>query len=367
MAQYLHLYGSESAFNAEYNGEDYREPWVSYTNDNASTEHVNYNKPEWEKLRGTPLTFEVTSDGDIKWSRSSKYGSSARTLYYTINGGPESSITSNSTTLSASFPVVAGDVVRFYATYPSYADRNSPGDHFSFSGTTCGFNLKGNILSLINRYNFRTMDSVVITGYTVGRTFAYLFEYCTGLTNADKLIIPIKTLGTGTLSDLFIGCTSLRTPPDLTFIETMGDYGFLGMFSRCSNLQRAPELPCMTLASQCYQDMFYNCTSLTEAPELPANTLALNCYGSMFCGCTGLTKAPDLLAPVLASYSYSYMFRDCTNINYIKCLATDISADSCVSDWTSGVAATGTFVKKAGVTWRSGIHGIPNGWTVIEV
>ena len=44
MGQYLHLYGSESAFNVEYNGEDYHEPWVSYTYENGETPHVDYNK-----------------------------------------------------------------------------------------------------------------------------------------------------------------------------------------------------------------------------------------------------------------------------------------------------------------------------------
>ena len=31
MGKYLHHYGTESDFNTAYNGEDYIEPWVSYT------------------------------------------------------------------------------------------------------------------------------------------------------------------------------------------------------------------------------------------------------------------------------------------------------------------------------------------------
>lgn len=79
------------------------------------------------------------------------------------------------------------------------------------------------------------------------------------------------------------------------------------------------------------------------------------------------TKAPDLPAEVLEKYSYQYMFQNCSNLNYVKCLATDISASSSHSNWLNGVAANGTFVKKAGVTWPSGVSGIPNGWTVTEV
>jgi len=85
--------------------------------------------------------------------------------------------------------------------------------------------------------------------------------------------------------------------------------------------------------------MFENCTSLISAPELPATTLESGCYNQMF--------------------------RSCTNLNYIKCLATNISARNCTEYWVLKVAATGTFVKDASMSsWTTGISGIPSGWTV---
>ena len=98
----------------------------------------------------------------------------------------------------------------------------------------------------------------------------------------------------------------------------------------------------MILAEGCYQHMFYGCTSLTTAPELPATTLVEGCYQNMFI--------------------------DCRNLNHIKCLATDISANSCTNFWVSGVAASGTFVKNANMSsWRTGSsNGIPRNWTVEE-
>ena len=39
--QYLHKFETDSAFEAEYNGEDYKEPWVSLTSENGE---VNYNR-----------------------------------------------------------------------------------------------------------------------------------------------------------------------------------------------------------------------------------------------------------------------------------------------------------------------------------
>ena len=89
------------------------------------------------------------------------------------------------------------------------------------------------------------------------------------------------------------------------------------------------------------------------------------CY-SMFSGCSSLTTAPELPATKLASGCYSYMFKGCSNLNYIKCLATDISATDCTTNWVNGVAETGTFVKEIGVEWETGINGIPEGWTVEE-
>ena len=46
MAKYLHLYGTTSAFQADYNGEYYHEPWTSFTKQDGD---VNYNKRTDEK------------------------------------------------------------------------------------------------------------------------------------------------------------------------------------------------------------------------------------------------------------------------------------------------------------------------------
>lgn len=117
-----------------------------------------------------------------------------------------------------------------------------------------------------------------------------------------------------------------------------------------------------------FASMFHGCTSLTQAPELPATTLAYYCYGDMFRLCTSLTEAPVLPATTLARYCYKSMFQNCTKLEYIKCLATDISDSGCTYAWVSGVAKSGTFVKNNSTTsWPSGSSGIPDGWTVIGI
>jgi len=69
----------------------------------------------------------------------------------------------------------------------------------------------------------------------------------------------------------------------------------------------------------------------------------------------------------LISNCYREMFYGCKKLNYIKCLATNISASYALYNWLKSASSTGTFYKKAGVTYPSDTSGIPTGWTVVEV
>jgi len=79
-----------------------------------------------------------------------------------------------------------------------------------------------------------------------------------------------------------------------------------------------------------------------------------------------LTSAPVLPATSLVSGCYKTMFKNCSSLNTVTCLATSISAAECTQNWLYGVASTGTrtFTKAQGVTWSTGVSGIPSGWTV---
>ena len=115
--------------------------------------------------------------------------------------------------------------------------------------------------------------------------------------------------------------------------------------------------------------LLQDCSSLTDAPALPVETLAKYCYNGMFAGCSSLTTAPVLPAPTLADFCYVDMFSGCTNLRAVTCLATNISAADCTTDWLkdAGTAVTGTktFYKAASMeNWTTGDNGIPSGWTV---
>ena len=352
------------------------------------------------------LTFEIVSAGSINWCATD--ASMAKSIEYKKNDGAWATITSNTGASAPSISVVAGDTLQFRGNNTAYADSN---EHTSFSGSTAKFEVKGNIMSLINSTDFETIATLA-----ADYTFYAFFEYCTGLTSAGNLILPATTLANSCYIRMFYGCTSLVTAPALpaaTLTESCYSYMFAdctsltkapvlpattlangcyyGIFSRCTSLTSAPALPATILAERCYGSMFYGCTTLTTPPELPATTLAPSCYSSMFwdcsslttapalpattlvpsCysemfyGCTSLTAAPALPATTLVDGCYYFMFYGCTNLNYIKCLATDIPTSNCIYNWVNGVADTGTFVKNKDMSsWTTGANGIPEGWEV---
>ena len=120
-----------------------------------------------------------------------------------------------------------------------------------------------------------------------------------------------------------------------------------------------------------FSGLFFSYSKMISDEEhklvLPATTLTNDCYRHLFYGCTNLTTAPELPAPTLVQSCYSEMFGGCSKLNYITCLATDISASNCTGNWVSSVASTGIFVKNPRMNgWPTGNSGIPTGWTVIN-
>ena len=256
----------------------------------------------------------------------------------------------------------------------SYADQNNYCNISAQGGDFQYVNIYGNIMSLIygdnfygqtvlnNTNNFKLLFADELDNISSGSTVHII--HANRIRSAQHLMMPATTLSTNCYSNMFSNCEHLTTAPELP--ATTLSYGcYSQMFIDCTSLISPPELPATTLSDSCYFGMFNGCTSLTTAPELPATTLSNECYRSMFIYCTSLTTAPELPATTLVPYCYYSMFYDCHNLNYIKCLATDISANDCTYGWTGFVASTGTFVKNPNMTnWHTVTYGIPSGWTV---
>ncbi len=338
MDKSLHLFDTEAEFQTKYWSAEYEEPWVSLTDENGN---VKFNKSKYERMLETPLTFEITSAGDICWLFINNSGNGeAKTLEYKKNDGNWTEITS--TTGGSRISVSAGDEVQFRGDNVGMS-YSSTTLHYrnEFSGTTAEFKVKGNIMSLLDKDDFldkRTFDQ--------GAEFAFflLFNACSGLTDASDMVLPATALTASCYRSMFQQCTNLvHSPEELpatvlaescyrtmfpscpsleTAPKSIGDadtvmppYACQSMFQNAVSLVKTPELPASTLGAYCYYQMFYGCTSLTKTPEaLPATILADRCYQFMFDGCTSLTKAPEMYATTLALRCCEGMFRDCTNL-----------------------------------------------------
>ncbi len=349
------------------------------------------------------LTFRALESGTFKFSGTTP--TTANTLQYSVDSGA----TWNTLAFNTDSPTVQSGGTIMWKASGLATDTNNGTLKFISTGR---FEAEGNVMSLISGDTFTSATTIPSNNY-----FHWLFNGCSGLTSAENMVLPATTLAVGCYSQMFQGCTSLTTPPQLPATTlanscysymfngctslatapelpatTLADWCYSGMFQGCTNLTTAPQLPATTLTNSCYQNMFYACTSLTTAPELPATTLADYCYYSMFenCSslttapqlpattlaeccyqgmfenCSSLTTAPQLPATTLADYCYYSMFDSCTSLNSITCLATDISAVDCTTSWVNGVASTGTFTSAVGMAdWRCGKNGIPTDWTVV--
>ena len=366
----------------------------------------------WQEAVVSYLTFDILSGGNIAFGYMSWVGDPIyKTIEYKINDGEWTSLTSQPSvsqqkpetaeevvdSFPSKFAVSAGDVVQFRGNNATYAALSGESENgYSAFFSSARFNVKGNIMSLVDKENFKTLTTLVSAG-----TFESLFTGCYKLASAGELILPATTLTEYCYGNMFSNLfddmgydvgTELTTAPSILPATTLANHCYDSMFKGCTGLTIAPALPATTLAQSCYSEMFLGCTSLTTAPALPATTLADYCYSSMFDTCEGLTTAPSILpattlaegcydymfsyctslttapelpATTLTDYCYDYMFDGCTSLNYIKCLATDISASECTTRWVNGVASTGTFVKNPNMSsWTTGTDGIPSGWTV---
>ena len=99
--------------------------------------------------------------------------------------------------------------------------------------------------------------------------------------------------------------------------------------------------------------------------DLAQTTLAIYCYNSMFSGCTGLTSAPELPATTLANLCYFKMFYGCTQLSLIKAHFTTWGVQTNL--WVTSVSSTGTFYKPSALPKRFGPNNIPTGWTVMNI
>ena len=200
--------------------------------------------------------------------------------------------------------------------------------------------------------------------------FVYVSGIVESLLDGENEVL---TLGTkGILRQLFYQQTALRSVENLRFeaqsTATNVSSVYALMFDGCTNLLYAPKvLPANDFKGPYnYQYMFRDCKSLITAPELPATVLAPQCYQYMFYGCTSLVNAPELPATTLTESCYFKMFYGCTSLKTIRCRAKT-TASSATVYWLYGASSSGTFYGYSEYGWATGASGIPSGWEFVEL
>ena len=344
-----------------------------------TVEEYYYTEPFYvEDVSGNANTIQLSQDGDAP----------ALTIETSTDKSTWSVLgTTSATPLEINVPANSKVYLRCSAGNWS----NSFNDSYNyFSGATGNFKIGGNIMSLLYGSNFNGSETAFPTG---GNDYKLtdLFRGNTHIVDASKLLLPATTMKWCCYYGMFKDCTSLTAAPALP-ATTLDRYCYSAMFENTA-ITTAPDLNAQNLPDNCYErmfndctalvtpppvvggtgsvrgggcaNMFSNCTSLASVPLLPSTSLSQDCYHNMFSNCTSLVQGPTLPATTLPTRGYENMFNGCTSLNHVTCLATS-DIESNTNNWLNNVAATGTFVKAAGVSWSSGANGIPEGWTVIE-
>ena len=270
-----------------------------------------------EDLTENYCTIEALEDGlTVSFSTNSL-------LYSLDNGNSWTELPADNTTPA----INSGDMISFKATGLTPNISNGIGTF----RVNKKFNLKGNVMSML--FGDEGKNSYDLTGYNYA--FVGLFDNCSTLQSVSKDFLPATTLSDFCYADMFGGCTSLTTAPDLPSTRLALNC-YTNMFRDCTSLTQAPELPATTLVMSCYSYMFRGCTSLFTAPELSATTLANSCYQNMFEGCTSLTQAPELPATTLFNSCYGCMFAGCSSMTTSPVLPATTLSNLCYADMFAG-------------------------------
>ena len=288
------------------------------------------------------LTFKPKEDCTFRFSAVS----TTYTVSYSVNNGETWVALENNTDTPT---ISAGQRIMWKSTL--WSQTNKGIGRFSSTGR---FIAEGNAMSMLYGNNFKQNTSLKDS-----YDFYGLFSGCTGITNAENLVLPAGNLSGKTMCYLgmFANCSNLLTAPVLS-ATTLSNYCYAYMFSGCTSLTTAPELPATTLEKWCYQNMFSSCSSLTTAPVLSATTLASMCYYGMFSSCSGLTTPPELPATNLsgASSCYDGMFSRCTSLTTAPQLSATTLADNCYQGMFQGCASLTTAPELPATTLKNGCY-----------
>lgn len=98
----------------------------------------------------------------------------------------------------------------------------------------------------------------------------------------EYLPFDIDLIGAGSARELFRGCASLKSVPNM---DTTGVTNMRSMFYDCQSLTSVPEMDTSSVMNM--QSMFEGCSALTSVPDMDTSGVVITAF--MFYGCSSLT------------------------------------------------------------------------------
>lgn len=213
-----------------------------------------------------PLTFTFNEAGALYWT-DRHITQTSRTIEYSLNGGPWTSVTSDYYGSGSSSHrgtlitnVASRDVVKVRGLNNTYCIYSAGSWYYQFFHSTANYSLSGNIMSLIYGENFKQNETSFPSGSSYN--FSCMFYDMIGINGNNN--------------------TQLEDIDGLV-------------------------MPATTLRQSCYESMFQGCTNLVTAPLLPATAGVTDCYKNMFNGCSSLTTVKSMLHDPSTSYTSGWL------------------------------------------------------------
>lgn len=344
--QGIYYFNSHNEHETYINSEDYKEPYVCY-----DQEHIHYNNIDYSKEY---FTIEALENGTMKayinWYSSRGNGN----IYYSFNKSTWTSIFEHNENYQyyTNINVIKNQKIYFKGDYLPNGNYNCGGLKIS---NNFKFNVSGNILSLVYLDNFQNQEYLIQQSNLITSSSNSNWNYCNWEYNGVRYYGNRGEQYMNIFGSMFKDNTNLISAGNLVF----------SMKQVCDSA---------------FTSMFYGCTSLVDFPQFADDMICWkNPFTDMFNGCTSLKKV-EKFSPIFAyrisnngsNYYCTRMFYGCTSLNYIKCLMNNPYESGTselfnMDSWLYGVSQTGTFVKKYGIYWPTGINGIPSGWTIKNV
>lgn len=282
----------------------------------------------------------------ILTARTTGWSVTTNTFNYSTDGG-NTWIKTTDTAAGRRITIPAGGKVMLRHSGTMYYYDVSSSRHHTIECTQ-PFSVAGNPLSLIYDSDYLGENKFVMDW-----GLAYVFTNATTLVSADKLNM------------------------DISFYENR--YGQTiehkhcchSMFSGCTSLVNAPDLPQTKLATACYVSMFSGCTALRNVPQLPSTEIAVSSYCVMFGWCTSLTEGADLKkVNKLEINGITEMYYGCSSLTKAYAPTVDFSDTYNSTDWLKNVAANGTLYADASIAATiptDNTSGCPSGWSLESI